>query len=151
MYIGGTQYLAESKAFEIYVSGCNFKCKGCHNPELWDFNVGRKYTLEYAEELVNKIKLHSEIIDEIHFLGGEPLHQNQYDFMRLILNIQHNFPDKNLILFTGFNLPSIKEFHPQYLSTFDKIKCGRYVKELATPTEDLASSNQKYFIKGKDY
>ena len=22
----------------IYVSGCHFHCKGCHNKEAWDFN-----------------------------------------------------------------------------------------------------------------
>ena len=34
----------------IYVSGCHFHCKGCHNKEAWDFNYGKKFdesTIEY--------------------------------------------------------------------------------------------------------
>ena len=27
----------------IYVSGCHFHCKGCHNKEAWDFNYGKKF------------------------------------------------------------------------------------------------------------
>ena len=26
----------------LYVSGCHFHCKGCHNKEAWDFNYGKK-------------------------------------------------------------------------------------------------------------
>ena len=28
----------------IYVSGCHFHCKECHNPEAWDFNYGKEFT-----------------------------------------------------------------------------------------------------------
>lgn len=24
----------------LFVSGCNHHCKGCFNPEAWDFNYG---------------------------------------------------------------------------------------------------------------
>ena len=45
MKIAGTQFTLKTKSFEIYVSGCagNPHCKGCHNPETWDFNVGEEF------------------------------------------------------------------------------------------------------------
>ena len=27
----------------LFVSGCKHKCKGCFNPEAWDFNYGKKF------------------------------------------------------------------------------------------------------------
>ena len=31
----------------VWFQGCPYKCRGCHNPETWDFNGG--YEIEYAE------------------------------------------------------------------------------------------------------
>ena len=30
----------EGVRVSLYVSGCHFHCKGCHNKEAWDFNYG---------------------------------------------------------------------------------------------------------------
>ena len=39
----------------LFVSGCNHHCKGCFNPEAWDFNYGEEFTTkqqQYIEELL---------------------------------------------------------------------------------------------------
>ena len=28
----------------LFVSGCTHQCKGCFNPEAWDFNYGAPFT-----------------------------------------------------------------------------------------------------------
>ena len=35
----------------LYVSGCKFHCKGCFNPETWDYEYGELYTKETEEEI----------------------------------------------------------------------------------------------------
>ena len=58
MNILGTQYTLKHKAFEIYVAGCNGSphCKGCHNPESWDFNLGDRMDDKYLLFLKSKIQ-----------------------------------------------------------------------------------------------
>ena len=52
----------------IYVSGCHFHCKGCHNKEAWDFNYGKKFdesTIEYILGLLDH-----DYISGLSILGG---------------------------------------------------------------------------------
>lgn len=40
----------------LYVSGCHFHCKECHNKVAWDFNYGKKFTDETMEYIINILK-----------------------------------------------------------------------------------------------
>jgi len=75
MRIAGTQFTLKTKSFEIYVSGCagNPHCKGCHNPETWDFNIGDEFDDKLKEQISNKITSFNNIIENIMIFGGEPL------------------------------------------------------------------------------
>lgn len=129
-------------AYEIYISGCNKRCKNCHNPEMQDFNYGNPLD---TENLLKDIKNNSSWIDIISFLGGDPLDQKDNEFMRLIVAIKAKFPKKKLWLFTGnTEVPLwVKEM-------FDVIKVGQYVEELRQDGFP-SSSNQKILRKGVDY
>ncbi len=51
----------------IYMAGCNHGCPGCHNPESWDFNAGRRLTLS---------EIMATVIDNgfpVTLTGGDPL------------------------------------------------------------------------------
>ena len=39
----------------IYVSGCHFRCKGCHNKIAWDFNYGTKFSEETINYIINQM------------------------------------------------------------------------------------------------
>jgi anaerobic ribonucleoside-triphosphate reductase activating protein len=145
MNIAATQYNLVNRALEIYLSGCNFHCKGCHNPELWDFSIGEELTTEIFSKLANKILEHDSMINEIWILGGEPLHQDPLSFRVLCESLFAglNGTGKQLVLFTGFNLTNIPSW---CFRIFDKIKYGRYDENLRTDGE-LASSNQGWWIK----
>ena len=68
----------------IYVSGCHFHCKGCHNKVAWDFNYGKEFTdetIDYILESMNK-----SYISGLSILGGEPLELvNQKGLVNLVL------------------------------------------------------------------
>ncbi len=36
----------------LFVSGCRNHCRGCFNPETWDFNYGDPFTKETEDEII---------------------------------------------------------------------------------------------------
>ena len=60
----------------LFVSGCTHRCKNCFNEVAWDFNYGRQFTRETAEEIYDALS--PEYISGLTVLGGEPFEpQNQ--------------------------------------------------------------------------
>ena len=43
----------EGVRVSLFVSGCTHHCKGCFNPETWDFNYGEKFTEKTISEILN--------------------------------------------------------------------------------------------------
>lgn len=39
----------------LWVSGCNCKCKGCHNQSSWDFKAGMLFDEQAERELFNAL------------------------------------------------------------------------------------------------
>lgn len=151
MNIVTTQYTLSTNSLEIFVAGCRAPhCKGCCNPELWDFNQG----VDYQKELIkieNKIKNFDSLIKNIIIVGGEPLDQSHVCLV-ILLNKLNKF-NKNIFLFTRYELNNV----PEYISELcDYIKCGRYIPSLKIEDNvqygiKLATSNQKIFKSGKDF
>jgi len=129
---------------EIYLSGCNRKekCKGCHNPELWNFQYGRKLSLD---ELKKIIIPKQKYLDTFVIMGGEPLHQKRENLIAL-LDFLIQF-DKQIWLYTSYEINEVPKEIQQYCNY---IKTGRYNEKLKTKSNiqygiQLASSNQKIY------
>ena len=94
----------------LFVQGCHFHCKGCFNPETWDFNGGKEWTPEIEEEffaLASKPYIH-----RISILGGEPLaDENVYDVLMLLKRLRRQFPEKQIWLYTGYTWESIQAIY----------------------------------------
>jgi len=86
----------------IYVSGCHFHCKGCHNKEAWDFNYGKKFeesTIDYIIDLMNH-----DYIAGLSILGGEPLELvNQQGLLPLVKKVKEVYPNKTIWCYTGYD------------------------------------------------
>lgn len=96
----------EGVGVALFVQGCHFKCKGCFNPETWDFNGGKEWT----EEVKNKfLKLADRpYIKRISILGGEPLaEENLDDVLDLVNEFRLSSPHKSIWLYTGYTINEI--------------------------------------------
>ena len=85
----------------LFVSGCTNKCKGCFQPETWDFCYGKKYTAETEQEIIDALKLPGRT--GLTLLGGEPFEpENQRELVKLLRRVKSELPDKDIWSFTGF-------------------------------------------------
>ena len=67
----------------LFVSGCTHHCKGCFQPETWDFSYGEPYTKETENEIVESLR--PSYINGLTLLGGEPFEPaNQRELVRLL-------------------------------------------------------------------
>ncbi len=85
----------------IFVSGCTNRCKGCFQPQTWDFEYGEPYTSE-IENLIIK-ELSNSYYDGITILGGEPFEiSNQREIVKLLRRIRNELPERTVWIYTGF-------------------------------------------------
>lgn len=86
------------KRFTIWVQGCSIHCKGCINPDTWDFNKGKEITVN---ELIEEIK--KQEVDGVTITGGEPLDQ----YKEVLELCQKLCIDYNVFLTSGYNMQTI--------------------------------------------
>ncbi len=90
----------------LWCSGCKVGCRGCHNPETWDFNSGKLFDDVAKQELFDA--LDKPYIQGITFSGGHPLENNNVeDVYLLIKEIKEKFPTKDIWLYTGYTWEQI--------------------------------------------
>ena len=58
----------------LFVSGCTLRCKGCFNPESWDFKAGKPFTEETVETIFRY--LDEPYVAGLSILGGDPLEES---------------------------------------------------------------------------
>ena len=85
----------------IYVSGCHFHCKECHNKEAWEFNYGKKFTDDTINEIMKLLR--KPYVQGLSLLGGEPLELvNQEGLLPLVKKVKEELPEKDIWCWTGF-------------------------------------------------
>ena len=87
----------------LWCQGCSIHCKGCHNPETWDFNDGIEYESIDEKTILDELK--KNYVDGITFSGGHPLEpQNIVRCKLLAERIKIDYPLKSIWLYTGLTL-----------------------------------------------
>lgn len=128
----------------LWVSGCIHHCKGCHNPETWDFNGGREFT-DDDKKMIFEI-LEKPYIKGITLSGGDPLCSYD-DILILIKEIKERFPNKDIWVFTGFTFDYVNKHMEELLNYVDVIVDGKYMEELRDVSLKFrGSSNQNIWI-----
>ncbi len=120
----------------LFVSGCTNRCKGCFQPETWDFSYGNTYTKETEDSLIELLR--PSYITGLTLLGGEPFEpSNQRELVKLLRRVKSELPSKNVWAFTGFTIESLleREPHPrcevtdEMLSMIDVLVDGKFEED----------------------
>lgn len=84
----------------LFVSGCRHRCRGCFQPETWDFSYGKPFTPEVAAEILHSLE--APHVDGLTVLGGEPFEpENQEAVAGLLDQVRERFPSKTVWIYTG--------------------------------------------------
>jgi anaerobic ribonucleoside-triphosphate reductase activating protein len=119
----------------LFVSGCTHHCKGCFQPETWDFNYGDLFTKETEDEVIEALK--PDYISGLTLLGGEPFEpQNQKVLVKFLKRVKTELPQKTIWCYSGYTYEELTgeprarcEVTDEMLSMIDVLVDGEFVQE----------------------
>lgn len=128
----------------LFTSGCNHHCKGCFQPETWNFKNGDPFTSEVQKNIIEKSR--SRYIAGLSLLGGDPL-DNVDGLMPLLKEYRDVFGNsKTIWLWTGYLYEEIvnDELMSKVLPFVDVIVDGEFIEDQKDITlKYMGSSNQR--------
>lgn len=146
----------EGVCVSFWTQGCPHKCKGCHNPQTWDFNGGFEADDQVIiNEVIQKINKNN-IQRNLSILGGEPLCLDNYLFVEdLIIQVKEKYPNIKIFLWTGYTLENLCLCDPHIkniLLNLDYLIDGLFIEEKRDITlKWRGSSNQRILKKNEIY
>ncbi len=84
----------------VFFSGCNHKCKGCHNPTSHDFVAGRAFDDEIQSRIIEYIK-ETPFIAGVTLSGGDPMYSAD-DVIPFIQKLKSTVPNATVWVYSGF-------------------------------------------------
>lgn len=84
----------------LFVSGCTHHCKGCFQPETWDFSFGEPYTRAVEDRIVESIE--PSYINGLTILGGEPLEPSNQEALMPLIRRVHAMEGKTVWIYSGY-------------------------------------------------
>ncbi len=119
----------------LFVSGCTHHCKGCFQPETWDFSYGQPYTEDTERDII--ASLVPSYIHGLTLLGGEPMEpDNQRTLLPLLRRLKVEQPTKTVWCYSGYTYEELTgvsrarcEVTDEVLSLIDVLVDGEFVLE----------------------
>jgi anaerobic ribonucleoside-triphosphate reductase activating protein len=110
----------------LFVSGCRNHCKGCFNPETWDFDYGRPFTRETEDEIIEALR--PSWIQGLSILGGEPTEEeNAAVLIPFLKRVRAVLPDKDIWLYSGYTYEALRD--KEILTLVDVLVDGPFLLE----------------------
>ena len=104
----------------VFFQGCGKHCKGCHNPDTWDYNGGcHRFIGDVVKEL-------SDSSNDVTISGGEPI--DQFNDLLELCRMLHE-AGKNIWVYTGNVVDPTKSIYARLARYVDVIVDGRFVEE----------------------
>ena len=140
----------------FWTQGCPHHCKGCQNPETWDFEGGLELPTDIRGQIIKAICANG-ITRNFSVLGGEPLcSQNIEEVDQIITSVRAAFPQIKIFVWTGYTLEELQKEKNEHiiniLSKIDILIDGKYEEEQRDITLELrGSKNQHILQRGIDF
>ena len=110
----------------LFVSGCRNHCKGCFQPETWDFNFGQPFTRETENEIIEALR--PAWIQGLTVLGGDPMEpENKEGLLTFLKRLRMELPDKDIWLYTGYLWEDVS--NETILNFVDVLVDGPFIEE----------------------
>lgn len=140
MNYGNIKYLAIEDGVGcrtvLFVSGCTHHCKGCFQPQTWDFNYGQPFTEETEQDIFRSME--TNYVDGITILGGEPFEpENQKALLPFLKRFKKLFPEKTIWMYSGYTYEELNDKKArcyaketkQILKLIDILVDGEFIEE----------------------
>lgn len=129
----------------LWVAGCKIHCKGCQNPESWDFCAGKLFDENAKQELFNALS--KPYIRGITISGGNPLDTPNEIFI-LLNEIKTKFPNKDVWLYSGYTYDEIRSSRERFkqILNVDVLVDGPYIEEQRDITLAFRGSKNQRLI-----
>ena len=136
----------------LFVSGCRHHCKGCFNPETWNFSYGNIFTQNEIDRIIGATL--PSYIDGLTLLGGEPFEpENRPVLIDLLKQFKSKLPNKTVWCYTGFSfendlLPQLskEENIKDFLELIDVLVDGKFIEELKSSALLFRGSSNQNII-----
>lgn len=131
----------------LFTQGCPFHCKGCFNPETWDYNGGKEVPISDLISNIETAIAANGVPRNFSILGGEPLIERNLEELKILLStIKKDFPHITIFLWTGFTIEELTSAQKEVTQYIDVLIDGQYNEKLRDVSLHLrGSSNQRIF------
>ncbi|MBP5643529.1 MAG: anaerobic ribonucleoside-triphosphate reductase activating protein [Bacteroidales bacterium] len=112
----------------IYCAGCKHHCKGCHNPQSWDFNNGKMMSTRQIMDIIRQ-----DPFANVTFSGGDPMFQPE-GFTELAEAIRME-TNKTIWCWTGYKFEMLLRMPKQrrLLELIDVLVDGPFIEAQKDP------------------
>ena len=131
----------------LFTQGCPFHCKGCFNPETWDYDGGKEVPISDLISDVEAAIAANGVPRNFSILGGEPLIERNLEELKILLStVKKDFPHITIFLWTGFTIEKLTSAQKEVTQYIDVLIDGQYNEKLRDVSLHLrGSSNQRIF------
>lgn len=130
-YYIGYQEVTNEISLCINISGCPYRCEGCHSKYLWDYTGN--YMANDIDNIYNKYK---GMITCVCFMGGD---QNLLELSELLFKVKYVYKLKTCV-YSGSDNANTFDNVIQYL---DYLKIGMFIEECGGLKSN--TTNQRFF------
>ena len=133
----------------LWVSGCTHYCKGCFNPQAWNFKYGKEFTKETEEMVLDSFRNAPVKLSGLSLLGGEPF-ENVEGLLPFLKRFKEEFPDMTIWCWTGFTfgdlLCTTDKKTREMLHMIDVLVDGKFIEEQKDLTLKFRGSKNQRVI-----